>query len=826
MTFLWILVFLQLCWCVPQDQIFDKDWQTVQMGLPFATVVKGTQIVSLTDKHVLAVQDASTGNVTYRYESETPFDASSKLLDLAGVHFATALNYEGNSSRVTLWTAGEKPPLVSQYVDLPRPIIGLFGSKIHELFAIDDTGALYGLNSTGVTLLKDGEPEAKYISARYVDTKGGSSIYMLKKKRTKETFFTVPVEGDQHPEPEYTGCRLDSSSFLQSLTQYPVCLSTSLWSYYEKSRDVRNDKLGPFYDAYHFSRGNGVLETIDEDYTVTYFEGKFSLYKIEDSLEPLAVFALDTPDKFLHYKLFVTEGNVLNIFVVTKDYEIKLLANGELKWTRDESFAYIEDAIVVDTPESFTLTAEQVQQEKSESLLVAYINRLKLNYKFLTGQSEDNFDLHYGLIKTLVVITANGKLAGFHTHRTNGTQLAWVTEQALDSLHKVGDRALGISGRGVYEIDVTDGSVKLADDDIVSDHFKTVPAKLNTDSEDSFTFSLVQTESTDFYTINIEGDQVIQGYHYTSDGVQPTWQWKVDGLLGYNTRSYGNDKVAVVGITLGSRKVLYKYLIPNLAVVTTYQNTTLTLSLTNIVTGQVYEQFTKVTDNPDSVNIVYEENFIIVTTQEIGSVDTQVTAIELFESLTPDVRKTEGIAEYSAFSNRTIVPESSSRTYTLAGISVEQVGLTYTKYNIAVKEVLFTTKTGTLVAVERSLLNGRRPLTPPAKGEMADPYSPIYNPVIIPDEKHTLSHFRKLLVSNEYRQILSIPTELESTSVVVSIDTDVFVTTVKPSASFDTLTSSFNKQVLLITIVALIAAILYTKPLSEAKKLKDSWRGY
>lgn len=74
------------------------------------------------------------------------------------------------------------------------------------------------------------------------------------------------------------------------------------------------------------------------------------------------------------------------------------------------------------------------------------------------------------------------------------------------------------------------------------------------------------------------------------------------------------------------------------------------------------------------------------------------------------------------------------------------------------------------------------------------------------------------------RDIVTIPAKLESTSLVFAYGLDLFFTRIAPSRTYDSLTEDFSYALLLITIIALIAAILVTWVLSEKKELRDKWR--
>ena len=74
------------------------------------------------------------------------------------------------------------------------------------------------------------------------------------------------------------------------------------------------------------------------------------------------------------------------------------------------------------------------------------------------------------------------------------------------------------------------------------------------------------------------------------------------------------------------------------------------------------------------------------------------------------------------------------------------------------------------------------------------------------------------------RGIVTAPAKLESTTHVFAYGVDLFYTRLAPSKTYDSLTDDFSYALLLITIVALVAAIYITWALSEKKELSEKWR--
>ncbi len=86
------------------------------------------------------------------------------------------------------------------------------------------------------------------------------------------------------------------------------------------------------------------------------------------------------------------------------------------------------------------------------------------------------------------------------------------------------------------------------------------------------------------------------------------------------------------------------------------------------------------------------------------------------------------------------------------------------------------------------------------------------------------SYVTHALKVEDLRGIFTVPAKLESTTLAFAYGVDLFLTRLAPSKTYDSLTEDFSYALLLITIVALIAAIFVTWVLSERKELQDKWR--
>lgn len=806
LTFL--LVF-QTILCIPESEIFRTDWQTVGLGIPLTGLMLNDSIVTLTNKSILAIQNSRTGNVTYRYSSERPFGESSLLVKLSEREFASAFNYE-QGSRIITWLY-DGNTFVQNEIDMNDSVIGLFEASGRAI-AVNRYGDAYSIGKThsSVSVVHESEHSRTFDDAKYLETVSGKRIVLL--SDSNHVYYTT-LKTDSGLK-RFRGCKIDDLMLVKSVYSYAICPNGKQFQY--------NEDKDRFESSSTESIAEGI-EQIDSSYFASYSHGNLSIYdpliSVSSALKTFGLSKTIFDDSVYHQTFVSTAGNVSTLSVDSQDV-VRLYTDGELAWERDESLASIRDVAVISHSGSSMISSTEFAEEKKSGLLKAFIDRVSGNIHDLTGgkyQSAKDLPLQFGYLKTLVTLTENGKIATFRMYRdgeTLSSQLIGVFTPTvrLSKLYVIADKLVGLTDHYKFYHVGLDGEVEECSTEFIKRHFKLIR------NERSEIVKILKTDSQDLYTM-VKNDEGLVGIHIT-DTQRQTWHHN-GKILSYTGRSYGNDRVASTALVLPDRKVLYKYLVPNLAVVVSYENETAVVKLLNVVTGQSYLTFTKHTDSPESVKAIFEENYIPISTKERESFDTEITVIDLYQSLIPDLKVIDAV-KYSSLNDTPVIPEYSSRTYILKGIDIKDMCMTETKNNIATKQVVISTRSGSVVAIPKGVLDGRRPFKAANKKNQAPGF--IYEPYIVPADTFILSHYRSLAGSNKHSFIMTIPTEMDSTTYVLSVDTDVFVTTTKPSQSFDTLTSSFNRKTLILTMITLMLAILVVKPMSENKKLKDLWR--
>ena len=98
------------------------------------------------------------------------------------------------------------------------------------------------------------------------------------------------------------------------------------------------------------------------------------------------------------------------------------------------------------------------------------------------------------------------------------------------------------------------------------------------------------------------------------------------------------------------------------------------------------------------------------------------------------------------------------------------------------------------------------------------PYSPTLggiNPLSVVSHRHTLARPAK---------ILTAPTTLESTSLVLALGLDLFLTRVSPAREFDRLNEDFNYVALVGATTFLLVATLGSGWYSKRRDLLAAWK--
>ncbi|GJP60457.1 hypothetical protein CLOP_g17675 [Closterium sp. NIES-67] len=147
------------------------------------------------------------------------------------------------------------------------------------------------------------------------------------------------------------------------------------------------------------------------------------------------------------------------------------------------------------------------------------------------------------------------------------------------------------------------------------------------------------------------------------------------------------------------------------------------------------------------------------------------------------------------------------------------ISVTSTLAGITNKHVLFGTALDQVLALDRRFLDPRR-VPEPSQQDKEAGIMPYSDSLPAPGQAYLTHRYRV----EGLKHIISVPTRLESTTLVLSYGMDVFFVRTAPSRVFDSLGEDFSFALLLGTIAVLSIAILVTFGLSRKQELKQRWK--
>ncbi|KZF23046.1 DUF1620 domain protein [Xylona heveae TC161] len=554
--------------------------------------------------------------------------------------------------------------------------------------------------------------------------------------------------------------------------------------------------------------------------------------------------------------------------------EWQLIRNGDFDWSRPEYLAGVVAADWAELEEQKDL-ARELEVEGHENVLSAYIHRVKRHLRDLEGLpawiqrlpsrlagslfGDHNViptdGLHadsFGFRKLILVATENGRVLALDSGDVG--KIVWATtvidlgpgkKWDVKGMLVNGDAVQIRSGTGEQvTLEVLTGKVLQRE--------PAKPAKVESTAiiEEAGQLSLLsiyEDETIEAPELIGEGTVIVlQGKNGNAKGVQvvpgqkssvPVWEFAPpagERIVGLTSRA-AHDPVASIGKVLGDRSVMYKYLNPNLLLVTTVSDAQSTLSfhLLDSTSGNVlYTASHEGVATSRPITSALSENWftyafwadVVEGSTSATSKGYQLVVAELYESSIPNDRGLLGSrnnyssVDASATDNQ---PHVISQAYRIPE-EISGMTVTQTRQGITSRELLCTlSSSNAIVAIPRMVLDPRRPLgrdpTPAEAEEGLFRYVPTleFNPQWI------ITHKREVAGID---QVITSPTLLESTSLVFAYGLDVFGTRVAPSRQFDILGKEFGKVQLIGTVLAVAAGVAILAPMVRRKQINAQWQ--
>lgn len=571
--------------------------------------------------------------------------------------------------------------------------------------------------------------------------------------------------------------------------------------------------------------------------------------------------------------------------VVTSHDDWSMVRNGAEAWTRTEGLSGAVAAAFAEIPEVESL-AQALDVEAHSNPVSAYVHRLnrhikelehlpaylvKIPVRILNGilpgdttpiaagtLARDNF----GIRKLVLVATERGRLYCLDT--ANMGSVVWshrvfeipagekwdVKGIYVDNVKGLATAMDSKGGYITFKV-VTGATVEIlpgGQDEIVQSTavVDSASGKWMLPIQPGGTADPVSKEWAPKGVVVVRGkDGEVNGVQYIPDVeyVGPTTVWTFKPLAGERiisvTARPSHDPVASIGKALADRSVMYKYLNPNIILVTAVNDEahTANVYLLDSVSGAVlYSTVHQDVDTTKPIVATLSENWFTYTfysqfTKSSPAQGYQMVVSELYESPLANDRGPLGDSEhYSSLqpseqpgSDAVVLPHVITKSFIIPE-PVDKLTVTQTRQGITSRQVLaFLPRSQSIISLPRQFLDAARQIrekNKPTKEDMEEGTIP-YSPVLDFDPRGVITHEREIA---GVRGIITSPALLESTSLVVAYGLDVFGTRVMPSMAFDVLGVGFNKVALVSTVAGLLGGVLFVAPMVRRKQIDNRWR--
>ena len=560
----------------------------------------------------------------------------------------------------------------------------------------------------------------------------------------------------------------------------------------------------------------------------------------------------------------------------------ELVRNGDPYWVRPEGLTGVVAAAFVEIPKEEYLAGE-LAAESHHDILAAYLHRVKRHVKdlkhfpswaqalparvlgSLLGEKAGSQDQSlrrdgFGFNKLVIIATEHGRLAALEAGRQG--RVVWDI-QAVNL--KTGEKWKVLSieaelttalirgeGGEFVRVKSDTGTVVQYQPGGLIKSLKTSVPVLDVSGEkhlisvnDDGSIGKVPKAKFDIGTIMVTEaeDNVVRGWALWKRP-KPTLVWQFTPAPGQAIKTVtarpSHDPVASIGKALGDRNVLYKYLNPNIILITALgtQASTVTFYILDAASGAVIHSATHAgvdTDLPIASTV--SENWFAYSlfsetsslSQDASGIDQQkvkgyqLVLSELYESPHPNDRgPLKASSNYSSIRPTLMdedglheTPHVLSQAYLIPG-PISSISVTSTLQGITTRSLLCVLPdTNAIVSISRAFVDPRRPVGRDATAAETEEGLFKYSPMLDFEPKWTLSHKRELI---SIFQTVTSPSLLESTSLVFAFgDVDLFFTRVSPIGAFDLLGKGFSKLQLVLTVVALAVGTMVAAPFVSLK---------
>ncbi|KAJ5653286.1 hypothetical protein N7490_000289 [Penicillium lividum] len=535
----------------------------------------------------------------------------------------------------------------------------------------------------------------------------------------------------------------------------------------------------------------------------------------------------------------------------------ELVRNGQTEWTRHEALIDAVAATWVEQAIQENL-AHELEVEGHESLVGAYIHRVKRHVRDLEHLPDwlkqlpqrivssvltdevTNLD-NFGVAKPVIVATKSGRLYALNTGKQGAVE--WSVQVEKTSQWDVKSIVTRPGEATIYAGDGSSATVDVSTGEVIS---RTVPTNTKLQSvvslennpalgiQEDGSPATVFDASTGFL-VTTSPDGRVLGW-CGQDNKSPVWEFVPPSgqKVVHATSRPEHDPIASIGKVLGDRSVLYKYLSPNLALITAVneKNNTAGFYLLDGVSGKVLHATTQNGVDPTQpIASVLTENWFAYSffgdvVDESSAKGYQLVISELYESsIANDRGPLDSAGNYSSLhgsnGDTPAVPHVVSQAFVIPE-PISHMAVTQTRQGITTRQLLCTLpESNSIIGIPRPVLDPRRPVDRDPTSSEAEEGLFRYTPFLEFDGRWFLTHARDVV---GIKTVLSRPTLLESTSLVFAFGGDIYGTRATPSQAFDVLGKSFSKLQLVLTVVALAIGVTFLAPMVRKKQVNQLWK--
>jgi len=249
------------------------------------------------------------------------------------------------------------------------------------------------------------------------------------------------------------------------------------------------------------------------------------------------------------------------------------------------------------------------------------------------------------------------------------------------------------------------------------------------------------------------------------------------------------------------------------------------VNLVDTVSGRVLYRHGHARVDPDKpVSVVVSENWVVYSYSNAKTRRAEIGVLTLHEGMIEPKGLTyfarpDQSSSFSSFDARESKPVVLSKVYAFPK-AITALGVTSTRQGISRQNILLASADGRINSVNKMVLETRRPVGEAKVHEKKEGLMPYVE--LIPESPLFSLNYNQ--THDGFASIVSAATALESQSLVFAFGgPDLFFTRTSPTKGFDLLPETFNKSLVGMATVGIVAALLIVMRMGRKKALKHDW---